>query len=187
MERFDLVGKPYASRDVFAYFLSARMAIDQPMQCHSNDFSPINYGTVVYKKDRRRISTTCATAWARSVSTAACKPTSKRGSSSIPAPDDLRTALETSTGEDLGWFFDGLVPTTDQTDYALTGAKVHWHVTAADHRQKQRRTRGAVVAARPARRWGVGGHRLVSRHCQGRSARSQRPGSTQRTELTTTA
>ncbi len=50
MERFDLVGKSYASRDVFSYFLSARMAIDQPMQCHSNDFSPINYGTVVYKK-----------------------------------------------------------------------------------------------------------------------------------------
>ena len=49
MERFDLVGKSYESRDVFSYFLSARMAVDQPMQCHSNDFSPINYGTVVYK------------------------------------------------------------------------------------------------------------------------------------------
>ena len=50
MERLDLMDRSYASRDALAYLLSARMAVDQPMQCHSNDFSPINYGTVVYKK-----------------------------------------------------------------------------------------------------------------------------------------
>jgi len=122
MEWFDLVGKPYASRDVFAYFLSARMAIDQPMQCHSNDYSPINYGTVVYKKTAAAFDYLRKSLGAERFD---------RGMQAYfeawkfkhPAPNDLRTALETSTGENLGWFFDGLVPTTDQTDYALTRTK----------------------------------------------------------------
>ena len=50
MERLDLMGRTYESRDALAYLLSARMSDDQPMQCHSDEFSGINYGTVVYKK-----------------------------------------------------------------------------------------------------------------------------------------
>ena len=69
MKRFDLVGKSYESRDVFSYFWSARMAIDQPMQCHSNDFSPIN--TAPWPTNGRR-SITCATASAPSGLTGAC-------------------------------------------------------------------------------------------------------------------
>jgi len=135
MERFDLVGKSYASRDVFSYFLSARMAIDQPMQCHSNDFSPINYGTVVYKK------TAAAFDYLRnSLGTERFD----RGMQAYfdawkfkhPGPADLRAALETSTGEDLSWFFDGLVPTTDQTDYAITGAKVNGTTAAVTVKNK---------------------------------------------------
>jgi hypothetical protein len=122
MERFDLVGKSYKSRDVFTYFLSARMAIDQPMQCHSNDFTSTNYGTVVYKK------TAAAFDYLRnSLGTERFD----RGMQAYfdawkfkhPAPGDLRAALEASTGEDLGWFFDGLVPTTEQTDYAICSAR----------------------------------------------------------------
>lgn len=129
MERFDLVGKSYASRDVFAYFLSARMAVDQPMQCHSNDFSSINYGTVVYKK------TAAAFDYLRnSLGTERFD----RGMQAYfdtwkfkhPAPGDLRAALETSTGEDLGWFFDGLVPTTQQTDYAIRSVRGDGETTA---------------------------------------------------------
>lgn len=135
MERFDLVGKSYASRDVFSYFLSARMAIDQPMQCHSNDFSPINYGTVVYKK------TAAAFDYLRnSLGTERFD----RGMQAYfdawkfkhPGPADLRAALETSTGEDLSWFFDGLVLTTDQTDYAITGAKVNGTTAAVTVKNK---------------------------------------------------
>ncbi len=119
MERFDLVGKSYESRDVFAYFLSARMAIDQPMQCHSNDFTSTNYGTVVYKK------TAAAFDYLRnSLGTerfdAGMQAYFDAWKFKHPAPSDLRTSLEASTGEDLSWFFDGLVPTTKQTDYAIS-------------------------------------------------------------------
>jgi hypothetical protein len=40
-----------------------------------------------------------------------------------PTPGDLRASLEGSAGEDLGWFFDGLVPTTGQTDYAISSVR----------------------------------------------------------------
>ena len=171
-----------------AYFLSARMAIDQPMQCHSNDYSPDQLRHGGLQKRPPPPSTTCATAWARSGFDRGMQAYFEAWKFKHPGAGRFaQQRSKRAQGRTSSWFFDGLVPTTDQTDYALTGAKVHWHVTAADHRQKQRRTRGAVVAARPARRWGVGGHRLVSRHCQGRSARSQRPGIRKRTELTTTA
>ena len=135
MERFDLVGKSYESRDVFSYFLSARMAIDQPMQCHSNDFSPINYGTVVYKK------TAAAFDYLRnSLGTERFD----RGMQAYfdawkfkhPAPEDLRASLEASTSEDLGWFFDGLVPTTGQTDYAIRTVRSSGETTAVTVRNK---------------------------------------------------
>ena len=131
MERFDLVGKSYASRDVFAYFLSARMAIDQPMQCHSNDFSSINYGTVVYKK------TAAAFDYLRnSLGTERFD----RGMQAYfdawkfkhPAPSDLRAALEASTEEDLSWFFDDLVQTTQQTDYAIRAVRPAGEATTVE-------------------------------------------------------
>ena len=121
MERLDLLDRSYASRDALAYLLSARMAVDQPMQCHSNDFSPINYGTVVYKK------TAAAFDYLRhSLGTerfdAAMQAYFDAWKFKHPAPDDLRAAMESSTGEDLGWFFDDLVETTGVTNYALTRA-----------------------------------------------------------------
>jgi len=37
-------------RNEYAYLISARNGIDQPMQCHSDSLSSINYGTIVYNK-----------------------------------------------------------------------------------------------------------------------------------------
>ena len=73
------------------------------MQCHSNDFSPINYGTVVYKK------TAAAFDYLRnSLGTVRFD----RGMQAYfdawkfkhPAPEDLRASLEASTSEEgVSW------------------------------------------------------------------------------------
>ena len=122
MERLDLMGRTYESRDALAYLLSARMSDDQPMQCHSDEFSGINYGTVVYKKSaaafeylRQSLGTPQFDAAMRSYFNA--------WKFKHPGPDDLQRSLEASTRKDLAWFFDGLIPTTGQTDYAIAGLR----------------------------------------------------------------
>lgn len=122
MDKLDLVDRAYQERDPLAYLLSARMTIDQPMQCHSNDFSPINYGTVVYKK------TAAAFDYLRNSLGSdrfdrAMQSYFNEWKFKHPGPGDLRASLENSTGEDLGWFFDDLIQTTKQTDYAIRSVK----------------------------------------------------------------
>jgi hypothetical protein len=122
MERLDLTGRSYESRDALSYLLSARMSDDQPMQCHSDAFSGINYGTVVYKKSaaafeylRQSLGTPQFDAAMRSYFSV--------WKFKHPGPDDLQQSLEASTRKDLAWFFDGLIPTTGQTDYAISGLR----------------------------------------------------------------
>ncbi|MBL6866072.1 MAG: M1 family metallopeptidase [Flavobacteriales bacterium] len=122
MERLDLIGRSYESRDALAYLLSARMSDDQPMQCHSDAFSGINYGTVVYKK-----SAAAFEYLRQSLGTpqfdAAMRSYFSEWKFKHPGPDDLQRSLEASTRKDLAWFFDGLIPTTGQTDYAIAGLR----------------------------------------------------------------
>ena len=40
-----------------------------------------------------------------------------------PQPADVRQVFETEIGENLSWFFDGLISSTKQVDYKITGAK----------------------------------------------------------------
>jgi hypothetical protein len=40
-----------------------------------------------------------------------------------PTPLDMREFFETRSGKDLGWFFDGLMGTRDQVDYAVTAVR----------------------------------------------------------------
>ena len=118
MERFDLLGKSYQSRDVLAYLMSTKMAVDQPMQCHSNEFTSANYGTIVYKK------TAAAFEYLKeylgdTMFDIAMQRYFSEWKFKHPAPDDLQEAFERSTSQNLDWFFESLVQTTDQTDYAL--------------------------------------------------------------------
>lgn len=122
METLDLMGRSYKSRDALAYFLSARMSDDQPMQCHSDAFSSMNYGTVVYKK-----SAAAFEYLRQSLGTpqfdAAMRSYFSEWKFKHPGPADLQRSLESSTRKDLSWFFEGLIPTTGKTDYALAGLR----------------------------------------------------------------
>lgn len=122
MERFDLLGKSYQSRDVLAYLMSAKMSVDQPMQCHSDEFTSANYGTIVYKK------TAAAFEYLKAyLGTPMFDITMQRYFSEWkfkhPAPSDLQKVFEKSTDQNLDWFFESLIQTTGQTDYALVAVK----------------------------------------------------------------
>lgn len=119
MQKLDLNRYSYQSQDQLAYLLSARMLGDQPMQCHSDDFTSINYGTIVYKKSaaafeylRQAIGTEVFDAGMQSYFEA--------WKFKHPGPQDLRDALERAADTDLSWFFEDVIQTTGVTDYALT-------------------------------------------------------------------
>ena len=122
-QKMDLAGLRYGVRDNLAYLLTAQMGIDQPLQCHSNDFADLNYGTIVYKKsaaafrwlqahlDDARFDDAMQTYFAR-------------WHFKHPQPEDLRSVMEEVTYEPLNWFFEDVVQTTGQYDMALRGARV---------------------------------------------------------------
>ena len=120
-ERLDMDMLSYRMRDEYAYLLSAKNGSDQPMQCHSDSLSSLNYGTIVYKKT--------AVAFDHlkgylgdDVFDRAMNAYFEEWKFKHPGPDDLRKSLETSTGKDLSWFFEGLVKTDGRIDYAFAGA-----------------------------------------------------------------
>ena len=122
LEKLDIADLPYGMRDRLAYLLSAQMGIDQPMQCHSDDFADLNYGTIVYKKSA------AAMAWledylGRQRFDASMQSYFDRWKFRHPQPADLRTILDETNYESLDWFFDGVVATTDQYDVAIRGAR----------------------------------------------------------------
>ena len=112
----------YPWRDQLSYLLTARLGLDQPMQCHSDAFRSLNYGAIVYKK------TAAAFTYLRHYLgdarfDAAMRAYFEAWKFKHPTPVDLRTVLEASTGEGLGWFFEDLVKTTGRQDYQLQGVR----------------------------------------------------------------
>jgi hypothetical protein len=87
----------------------ARQALDQPCGLHSNDFTGINYGLVMYKKTAKSM---------RVLEQYVGTPTFDRIMKQYfdlwkfkhPYPEDFRKLWENETkGKDISWFFDGLI------------------------------------------------------------------------------
>ncbi|MBI1268565.1 MAG: hypothetical protein GC193_14170 [Cryomorphaceae bacterium] len=113
----------YRTTDEYAYLITGRGKVDQPIQCHSDAYTDMNYGTIVYKK------TAVAFDYLKGYLgeerfDKAMQTYFDQWKFKHPNPNDLRTTLETSTGEDLSWFFDDLIKTTKKVDYAIRSAKV---------------------------------------------------------------
>ncbi|MDG2209651.1 MAG: M1 family metallopeptidase [Flavobacteriales bacterium] len=118
MEKLEVTRFSYQSKDQLAYLMSARMLVDQPMQCHSDSFSQINYGTIVYMKSAAAFEY-LRQALGSDVFDVGMHAYFDAWKFKHPSPADLRISLETSTGKDLSWFFDDIVQTTGHTNYAL--------------------------------------------------------------------
>ena len=121
-ETLELNGVPYRMQDELSYLISARFHVDQPMQCHSDDFRQINYGTIVYKK------TAAAFEYLKEYLgeerfDIAMQAYFEEWKFKHPQPEDLRRVMEESTGEVLDWFFEQLVKTDGRVDYKLKHLK----------------------------------------------------------------
>ena len=115
---FELDDFQYKWIDELSYLFPARFGADQPIQCHSNSLTQLNYGAIVYKK------TAAAFAMLQShLGTerfdAAMQLYFDTWKFRHPSPKDLQVAMEKSTGEDLSWFFGDWIQTTKRNDLKL--------------------------------------------------------------------
>ena len=106
----------------FMYRLIQNSGYDQPIETHSKEFSPANYGIVMYQKtglvfhylkdylgdqEFDRIMHLYFDQW----------------KFKHPQPEDLRALFEKETGKDLSWFFTDLIQTTNHVDYKIQSVK----------------------------------------------------------------
>ncbi|MDG2311202.1 MAG: M1 family metallopeptidase, partial [Flavobacteriales bacterium] len=146
MERLDIADFEYRWIDELAYIFPARFGTDQPLQCHSDAFTSINYGAMVYKK------TAAVFAFLRQYLGTerfdkAMQQYFEDWKFKHPSPSDMRTSLENSSGEDLGWFFDGFINTSSKNDWAISRVKSNNTSTSVTVKNKGEMTSPVEIVA----------------------------------------
>lgn len=95
---------------------------DQPIETPSAEFSPANYGVIMYQKTGliffylkdylgETLFDQCAMNYY------------KEWEFKHPSPSDMRASYEKTSGKNLGWLFDDLINTTKHIDYKIVSAK----------------------------------------------------------------
>ena len=104
------------------YFMNAWTGKDQPIELQSEKYTNMNYGGIVYSKTA--IVFDYLMAYLGEEMMDKCMQTYfERWKFKHPQPQDLRVVFEEVSGKNLAWFFDDVIKTTKQLDYAITGMK----------------------------------------------------------------
>ena len=104
------------------YLINTWTAKDQPIELHSAKYTPINYGGIVYAKTA--IVFDYLMSYIGEEMMNKCMQTYfERWCFKHPQPEDLRSVFEEVTEKDLSWFFDDIIKTTKQLDYAIIDIK----------------------------------------------------------------
>jgi hypothetical protein len=101
------------------YRLNARRNLDQPPCLHANEFTEINYGTMVYMKTALIMDHLMAYLGEETMDRC-IHAYFEEWKFKHPQPEDMRAVFERESGKDLGWVFDGLIGTTKKFDPVLT-------------------------------------------------------------------
>ncbi|WP_460891718.1 M1 family metallopeptidase [Rufibacter soli] len=125
---FSVDDLPPSAIDAPAYLSAASRGLDQPITSPAAQFRTLNYGTGVYLKTAQLflyLEQYLGTARMDS----AMHQYYRQWQFRHPAPKDLQAALEKSTGEPLGWFFQELLPSTTIPDAHLKAVYPSAHET----------------------------------------------------------
>ena len=117
-QRLELEDFKYRWIDELSYLFPARFGVDQPIQCHSNSLTQLNYGAIVYKKTAAAFAMLQAHLGAARFD-AAMQLYFDTWKFRHPSPKDLQACMEASSGEDLAWFFEDWIQTTKRNDLKL--------------------------------------------------------------------
>ncbi|MEO5674686.1 MAG: M1 family aminopeptidase, partial [Chitinophagales bacterium] len=134
---------PQGYENYLMYLFLAKQKNDQAMDEGAALFTRDNYAAVVYSKTAevfRYLEAYLGTAEYDSIMRRFFEEWKFRH----PYPDDLRLFFEQHTGKELDWFFEQLITTTDQIDYALTKEDVGLKVGEKNYAQIKVKNTGEV-------------------------------------------
>ena len=116
---FGLEKLPRAAFDQLPYQAEASRGLDQPVQgLASADYTMLNYGIVVYQKTGSLLKY-LAGYLGQVKFDAAMHLYYERWQFKHPYPEDMQAVFEESTGQKLGWFFQGMMTNTQHYDADL--------------------------------------------------------------------
>lgn len=108
----------YDKLGLHAYNLQARSNKDQPIELHSNRYTSINYGSIVYMKTAVAFNY-LENYLGREKMDEILHTYFDRWKFKHPQPEDFETVAQEVTDDSLKWFFDGVIRSTDKIDYSV--------------------------------------------------------------------
>jgi hypothetical protein len=114
----------YHESGLFEYLISASSHTDQPIAAAAADLTPLNYGTITYKKSALAMYYLQEYLGER-VFDEAMQAYFRQWKFRHPNPRDLQQVLEASSGKNLDWFFNDVVGTAKQHDLKVKSCKMH--------------------------------------------------------------
>lgn len=100
------------------YLFTARNGIDQPITLSADQYSYINYGTIVYSKTALAFQH-LEKYLGKQKFDLIMKEYYKQYEFKHPYPEDIRRIFEANTAKNLEWFFDELLKNNRKMDYAI--------------------------------------------------------------------
>jgi hypothetical protein len=118
----DNLSYSYLSEEL-PYLIAARSGEDQPIQATSADYTNLNYGGIVYKKTA--LAFNYLMAYLGEAEMNRCMAAYfEAWKFKHPTPEDLEQIFEETSGKNLDWFFDELIPSTKRVNYAVCSGKM---------------------------------------------------------------
>ncbi|HEY8399726.1 MAG TPA: M1 family metallopeptidase, partial [Cytophagaceae bacterium] len=100
------------------YQMAASRGKDQPCELHSKYYTKNNYGTIVYMKTSEMMKYLAAYLGQKRFD-AAMQQYYEQWKFKHPYPEDMQQVFEEVTGENLDWFFKGLIQTTEKLNISI--------------------------------------------------------------------
>ena len=103
-----------------AYQLQARRDLDQAPETTSDDFIPINYFLGAYEKPAQFFKLLEMYLGTEEFDRI-FKGFYEKWKFKHPQPEDLKSYVQTESGKDINWLFDGMIDSNEKTDYKIKG------------------------------------------------------------------
>jgi len=101
-----------------SYRAIAMLGIDQPIETHSADFTPINYGLIMYQKTGI-VFFYLMDYLGEEKFNEVMRAYYEEWKFKHPQPEDMRKSMEASSGKNLSWLFEDLIQTTNHIDFKI--------------------------------------------------------------------
>lgn len=122
VKMLDLENTSHKTQYEMLYVGAARANLDQPIEFPAAEYSPINYGGIVYGKSALVFDYLMAYLGEETYDKA-MQTYFERWKFKHPQPDDFKAVMQEVSGKELNWLFDDLMQTTRTIDYRIVRAR----------------------------------------------------------------